>query len=1220
MSLADYRTNKGERIDRRVQDTCSRLKRSEMFLTLIVFATAMIGYFFLFVLLDHWLLKGGASTLFRMLMFGTGVLLALGFLVWRLIPLLRYSVNPLYAAKVLEEKRPSIKNALINWLLLRKEFENRPELKNQSAFQSRVFDGIATQSLKNLDQVPEETVVDHKPLFRWAIALIILIGVFCLYSLISPKSALHSFSRLVMPFSNISAPTRVRFLEITPGNASVYQGETATVTARIQGAGKQPVYLYYTTDDQRMVDQIVPMLVPEGGFHYECRFPPGKFGFEQGVTYSIGVGEDRSRDYRFTVQAPMTLEVRELVYTYPEYTGEASTTVLNTGDIRALEGTKVDIRAKSNFPMSRAVFIPDNDESSGKSLTLSSEKTSANLAIWLAPDFENPTQCEFQTYVLRAYDEEGKVNRTPSVYRIELFKDQPPKISWVDPPKEQLAIPLNGFTEARLSAEDADFGLRFVRIHFDAGNKKISSLDMLQSPAQGPTKHTGTVNLSVQIHPEKLGLKPGDAVEYWAEALDTCLPEANSAVTNRLSFVVAGQRPGADQKDANKERQQQKEEEQKEQERKEKEQQEQEQQNGNESQDPSEGENGNDPENGSENENDAEGKDSAESQEMNEGDKGGEEGDQQTQGSESDETTGDGGEAKEKEKTGDTPKNGDQGAEQEEKGGEKGGEKGDENGDQGEQENQGGEGDSSQNAEKQGGSNQKGDANQPGEKGAEKQPGANGGDQSEAADGSEGTEQGDGDGGARSDANGDDAAQKGFVPDPEDGSPGGENAQGNEAKGNPGGDSEGTDGASNNDAQGKNDQSAANKARKGESVDGDAQPGEVFEKALEAMKNKGMETDPDKADTSDKDPSARQHSKDVGPNSDRTSDEGTPPKGASPDHRREKKEGDKTQEAYEQKSGDGTGEEPAGKADPNRPIIDPKENPETKAAPSDASKLNEEKSGKGSEGQPGEGNMGKGSGEEAGKSDEGPNSDKPGDGSGESENDGSPSEGGQKPSESGESGQNSSGKGSPQSQNGQSGESNGESSESGEAGEPGETAGESDSSGGASPSQTQQGDGEPKDSSGEGTEPGTGGGGGPASGGPGQESSTARNTENEANLDYTKRQTNLALRYLEEELSKKEPDPELLNRLGWTKDELKDFVENWKKMAENAAEAKPGSKEDKEWKDHLRSLGTIRPGRSTKQESRSFIDPTMATGSRRAAPPVQWRSRVEAYNEGISKE
>lgn len=1206
MSIVDYRQpNKGERIEQRVQETCRQVKRADIFLSLIVLLTCCIAYLFLFILLDHWCFKGGASTSFRIGMFALGLVAITLYSVRRLLPLFRYSVNPVYAAKMLESLRPTMKNSLINWIFLRKEHEDHPELKNQNPLQSRIIDGVATRTLKDLDQVPEEMVVDRRPAVRWGLIFIALLGSICVYALLSPKSPFASLARFAFPFADISTPTRVRFLEIQPGDAKVFQGEHLTISAHVAGVRNEPVHLYYTTEDQRLVDQIVPLSIPENGFKYECRFPPGKSGFEQGLKYFLKIGEDRSRTFQIQVLPPMNLEVRSLTYKYPSYTGEPDATVHNTGDIRALQGSEVLIDAKSNFPMERAWYVPDGEEQSGRSLKIGSEKNSANLSLWLIPDPNQPEKGEVQSYVLRGYDSEGNTNRNPSVYRVEILKDQPPKISWVDPPQEQLQIPLNGYTESRISAEDADFGIRYVRVHFDVQGKKIPPLELLNSPKDGPTRYSGTVNIGAMIKPEQLQLDPGDAVEYWAEVVDTRLPEGNAAITDRLSFLVLPPKAGADKKDANPEQQERKEQEE---EKKQSESESQESEPGDsenqgesengedsgsqtdETDDSSNGEN-NGSENGPENEESGKEENGDGSSESSQDGTNSSENPQSDHPSEQD-SSGSGKEGNQKPEDGTGTEGSPSPHDQQGEGEEENGETGKPQDNEGEQENGNS---SSRNSGDQGAKTN--------ESGSEGKSGDSG---EQSADPS----------GSGNETSSDDRLNQGFTPDPseenEGGTPEKHGADSPDSQNSPGneGDSENPSGKK---PEKSNESGGSGKETSSEDfLDGEADPGEVLQRAMERMKELGKETDPDKVPESDK------SSEEASANSENRTDQGTPPDQV-PDKTLKEKPGEKTQSVYKEEE-NRSGTDAKRDADPDKPVLkDPKvkdstapstENFGSEGSSDSSGEQSGESQGNESSGgeQPGGGNQPGGEHPPGGEQSEG------------QDQSGSEDQSRGENPQSGDGAQ--SGNGAPSGDGAQSVGENSGGNLSNAEGTPGSGEGTSPGQGGSAQDSGKSLPGQSGASEGnqDGEKQGQGGGGGEQSG-PSPSPLPPENTKKDPTLEQREKQAALILRYLEEEMSKSEPDPKLLEKFkGWSRDDLKSFIENWKKMSEDAKKAAPGSSEDKDWKELMKSIGPLSPGkRTTTGPRKNTRDRAIATGTQRVAPPSHLKDRADAYNIGIAK-
>ena len=118
-----------------------------------------------------------------------------------------------------------------------------------------------------------------------------------------------------------------------------------------------------------------------------------------------------------------------------------------------------------------------------------------------------------------------------------------------------------------------------------------------------------------------------------------------------------------------------------------------------------------------------------------------------------------------------------------------------------------------------------------------------------------------------------------------------------------------------------------------------------------------------------------------------------------------------------------------------------------------------------------------------------------------------------------------------------------------------------------------------------------------------------------ANLDFARKQTDLALDYLARQLAKEKPDPRLLERLGWSRGELEKFYQQWAQMRR---EARLSPEAGKKYKEALRSLG-LKPhsteirGGGTPMDKQQHL-----RGSRRSDPPPGWRDLFDAYSEGIA--
>ena len=153
------------------------------------------------VVVEHWLVPGGLPRWARWTWLAAGLVAVAAAVVRWIVPLVRYRVNLVYAARAIERDNPALRNDLVNAVLVQ---------ANPDAAPPRVARSIGRRAARELAEVPAEGVIDRTTAVRLAYALAALVGAACLYELAAPKSLVVSAARLVVPWLGISAPTRVR--------------------------------------------------------------------------------------------------------------------------------------------------------------------------------------------------------------------------------------------------------------------------------------------------------------------------------------------------------------------------------------------------------------------------------------------------------------------------------------------------------------------------------------------------------------------------------------------------------------------------------------------------------------------------------------------------------------------------------------------------------------------------------------------------------------------------------------------------------------------------------------------------------------------------------------------------------------------------------------------------------------------------------------------------
>jgi hypothetical protein len=523
-------------IEERLRQTRRQVKWVDTAAGLIALAAAALAYLLGVALIDHWLVAGGLGFAGRLVLWLA--LLAAGgaFFVHRVLPPLVRRVNPVFAAYTLERSRPTLKNSLINFLLLR---GHRREILPV------VYGALEERAASDLNQVEIEAAVDRRHVFRLGYVLVAVLAVFAAYVVVSPKSPLRSAARVLWPWADIPAPTRVTINDVRPGDAVAFYGEFVTVTAEVRGLRDgEEVLLSYSTADGQSVDQAVPMTVPDGDYRHRAILPPQRAGLQQDYVYRLAAGDSRAGPFRIEAQVAPAIVVESVEYDYPAYTGLARAVTPRQGDLRAVEGTRVTIRATANRPIRRAEIDLGCDGRRLLPMTIDGEKATGSFQLRLAR--RDPPQAEHDSYQLLLTDESGRSNRRPIRHRIEVIPDLAPVVEILHPQQPEVILAEDERLDIALRAIDPDYALRRVVLRAEREDGgALPRAVLVDRPAPGEPWR-GEFEGAYRFEPIPLGLKAGDRVAYWAEALDNKEPEPNLAATERRWIRIVGPAETAD--------------------------------------------------------------------------------------------------------------------------------------------------------------------------------------------------------------------------------------------------------------------------------------------------------------------------------------------------------------------------------------------------------------------------------------------------------------------------------------------------------------------------------------------------------------------------------------------------------------------------------------------------------------------------------------------------
>jgi hypothetical protein len=534
-------------IERQLDRTRRHVKVVDLFTALMLLAAGVLGCLLVVAVIDHWVL--GLGTVGRYLVWFVLLAAVAGYFAGVLVPLLFLTINPLYAARVIEQSDPSLKNSLVNFLLFRFD---------RAGLRAAIYQALQQRAAADLAHVEVDTAVDRSPLIRVGYLLAAVLTACAVYTILSPKNTLASAARVIAPWSDIARPARVRIADVQPGSRQVFHGEEVPVTVAVYDLRQgEPVTLFYSSLDGRVTKQPVPMPGAADGLMHTGRLSPNGEGVRQDLVYWIEAGDAITPAYRLTVVPAPTIVVEQVHYQYPRYTRLPAQTIERQGDIHGVEGTQVTVRARANLPIRSAVLEFDPTEATGgaanepgngggrtgtgsaRMLDMAVDGLTARCSFALEMD-PSRTRSLYAWYQIRFVTDEGQRNPQPALHRISVSRDLAPEIEILVPNRQRVELPLDASQPIEVRAIDPDFGLAAIRLKAVAGGGEILDQRLLDEPAGA----TGQQIVKTLFEPAKLRLSPGDRVELWAVAEDNRQPsdggppDPNVVKTGNYQIVI----------------------------------------------------------------------------------------------------------------------------------------------------------------------------------------------------------------------------------------------------------------------------------------------------------------------------------------------------------------------------------------------------------------------------------------------------------------------------------------------------------------------------------------------------------------------------------------------------------------------------------------------------------------------------------------------------------
>lgn len=310
-------------------------------------------------------------------------------------------------------------------------------------------------------------------------------------------------------------------LEVTPREAEVLYGGQVEVRAKASGVPVDKLWLVATSASNET--RAIMFLAPDKSFFQTLA------NLREPATFHVTDG--RARSLRFPIRIRYTPQITlvELTTTFPEYTALAPRTAKLADEAQALPaGTRVAFRVASNRPL-KSGTLTLTPVLGGKpvevALMPAAEDSSSNAPAHLVTG--GFTLKEPVAFTLSVRDTGGLDCAEPRRGRFNLQPDQRPHIFVLEPGRDAVATP-SFRVPVRVQADD-DFGIARV-VWLRGLNRSIerpfAMVVVLKRGAQ-------SVEASGAFELAKLGVRPGDVVDYYFEAADN-FPQGPNIALSRI--------------------------------------------------------------------------------------------------------------------------------------------------------------------------------------------------------------------------------------------------------------------------------------------------------------------------------------------------------------------------------------------------------------------------------------------------------------------------------------------------------------------------------------------------------------------------------------------------------------------------------------------------------------------------------------------------------------
>ena len=411
---------------------------------------------------------------------------------------LRRRVTDEQVALYLEEHEPTLQATLVSAVEANRQgTESLSIVLVQRLVEQALEACVSTDAVKH---------VEEAPLRRWGVVLAGVTAGAIVIVMLGPAFVRNALSAILLVQRSVEAATPYR-IDVMPGNADVPKGADQTITAALTGFSAEDASLMLRRAPTAAFEAL-PLVRGEDG-----RYEGMLFDMAAPLEYFVEADGVRSPVFKLTVVELPYVECLELEYHFPAYTGLEPQKIEYGGDIAVLKGTEVRLRVFPTMKTTGGRVALNEKESAALTAQADGSLTAAFKA-----DRDGFYRIELDAPA-------GQRTAASPQYTIDVLTDRPPSVSFAKPGRDTSASSIEEvYVEAQ--AED-DFGVRDLELVYSVNGEQEKTVKLFGGRSRLPEVTAGHT-----FYLEELGVEAGDAVSYYARALDNSVGRSQPVLSD----------------------------------------------------------------------------------------------------------------------------------------------------------------------------------------------------------------------------------------------------------------------------------------------------------------------------------------------------------------------------------------------------------------------------------------------------------------------------------------------------------------------------------------------------------------------------------------------------------------------------------------------------------------------------------------------------------------